>query len=385
MTRKSKMAASVLALVFLMTAAGPAAPVTPPAQPPAPTALPAPAVLKVSGQWNSNIGAVYQLQQNGNQYTWSAPSLNQSGTGTISGNAVTISGPGWTVKGTITESDQAGNATKIVGENGVTLFRTMGGSATPIGPWTKPSAPSAPKPASGGVFRVSGQWNSSIGAVYNLQQKENQYTWSAPSLNQSGTWTISGKTMTIIGPGWRVKGTITESDQAGNATKIVYENGVTLFRTMGGSTALQLKKRPSVAAKPLRVRKINVNFASAAQLQTLPGITPALSQKILGARPYNNMAGLARAGLTNAQIEALRPYIAVWSPSRKVKFYRMAPGEKINLNTASDLMLAALPGIGRGLAAAIIKNRPYAKIEDIMKVKGIKGKTYQRLKALIKV
>jgi competence protein ComEA len=48
-------------------------------------------------------------------------------------------------------------------------------------------------------------------------------------------------------------------------------------------------------------------------------------------------------------------------------------------------MLEALPGIGKARALAIIENRPYARIEDIMKVKGIKAKTFQRLRALIKV
>jgi DNA uptake protein ComE-like DNA-binding protein len=367
MTRKLKRTASLLALAFLTAAA-------------APSVLPAPAggELSISGQWNSSIGAVYNIQQNGNQYTWSAPILNQSGTGTISGKVVTISGPGWTVRGTITESDQAGNATKIVGENGVVLFRTMGASAGG-------AAPSGFPAPSGGQSSISGQWNSSIGAVYNIQQNGNQYTWSAPSLNQSGTGTISGKVVTISGPGWTVRGTITESDQAGNATKIVGENGVVLFRTMSSSAALQVQKLPSLTTNPASVSKININSATAAQLQTIPGITPLLAQKIVGTRPHRSMADLARAGLTKAQIEAVQPYIRVWSPQAKVKFYRMAPGEKINLNTASDLMLAALPGIGRGLANDIVKNRPFARIEDLMKVKGIKEKTFARLKTLIAV
>jgi hypothetical protein len=82
------------------------------------------AASDISGQWNSNIGVVYDIQQSGNNFTWSVPSLNQSGTGTVSGTSVTMSGPGWTVKGTITETDTSGRPTKIVGENGVVLFRT---------------------------------------------------------------------------------------------------------------------------------------------------------------------------------------------------------------------------------------------------------------------
>jgi len=301
MVKKLEIALGILALTFLISPAG--------------------QVLNVSGQWNSSIGAVYNIQQNGNQYTWTAPSLNQSGTGTISGNSVTMSGPGWTVKGTITESDQAGNATKIEGENGVVLFRTIGGPTAPTTAPAQQTAPSTPQAPPGQPLSISGQWNSSIGAVYNIQQSGNQYNWSAPSLNQSGTGTISGKAVTISGPGWTVKGTVTESDQAGNATKIVGENGVVLFRTMGGQVPYKLQKPPRV-----------------------------------------------------------------WSPSRtKNQYYRLAPGEKINLNTASEFMLVALPGIGKGRAAAIIKSRPYTRIEDLMKVKGIKHGTFERLKDLIKV
>jgi hypothetical protein len=107
----------------------PPAPGTEAAKAPSDKTAPLPPASKVmttdiSGQWNSNIGAVYEIQQSGNNFTWSAPSLNQSGTGTISGTSVIMSGPGWTVKGIITEADSSGRPTKIVGENGVILFRT---------------------------------------------------------------------------------------------------------------------------------------------------------------------------------------------------------------------------------------------------------------------
>ena len=192
------------------------------------------AQVSISGQWNSNIGAVYEIQQNGDQFTWSAPSLSQSGTGTISGNAITISGPGWTVKGTITKADSSGNATEITGENGVVLFRAAGAQSPVPQPQLIPPQEQIPPQAPvspGGNISVSGQWNSNIGAAYEIQQNGDQFTWSAPGLSQSGTGTISENAITINGPGWTVKGTITKADSSGNATEIVAENGVTLFRT----------------------------------------------------------------------------------------------------------------------------------------------------------
>ena len=184
----------------------------------------------IAGQWNSNIGAVYEIQQNGTQFTWSAPSLSQSGTGTISGNDVTMSGPGWTVKGSVTEADASGKPAKIVGENGVILFRETGGPAVPLKPQAQQPPALMPKAPPSGVFNIGGQWNSNIGAVYEIQQNGGQFTWSVPSLSQSGSGTISGTSVTMSGPGWTVKGSVTEADASGKATKIVGENGVILFR-----------------------------------------------------------------------------------------------------------------------------------------------------------
>ena len=45
----------------------------------------------------------------------------------------------------------------------------------------------------------------------------------------------------------------------------------------------------------------------------------------------------------------------------------------------------ALPGIGPAKAQAIIDGRPYKTTEDIMKVKGIKQRLYDKIKGFITV
>ena len=64
---------------------------------------------------------------------------------------------------------------------------------------------------------------------------------------------------------------------------------------------------------------------------------------------------------------------------------KLAPGEKVNINKASKEELDKLWGIGGVKSEAIIEGRPYEKIEDIMKVKGIKAGEFEKIKDQITV
>ena len=62
---------------------------------------------------------------------------------------------------------------------------------------------------------------------------------------------------------------------------------------------------------------------------------------------------------------------------------------RIDINTADAMQLVTIPGIGETRAAAILayreKNGPFAKVEDIMQVSGIKSALFEKMKDYITI
>jgi competence protein ComEA len=161
--------------------------------------------------------------------------------------------------------------------------------------------------------------------------------------------------------------------------------------------------------------QIDLNTASAKDLETIKGIGPATSKKIIEGRPYKSVEDLKKAGISDKMIESMKPLVTVGTASAPAKTTvetkttkmpaketapsvektktssksaapaQLAPGQKVNLNTATKEQLEALPEIGPVKAQAIIDGRPYKKAEDVMKVKGIKQGIFNKIKDSIVV
>lgn len=186
---------------------------------------------------------------------------------------------------------------------------------------------------------------------------------------------------------------------------------------------------------------VDVNSADAKTLATLPGIGPALANKIIAGRPYHSLMDLEKVkGLSQSKLDAIKDNVTLGptttanketqtkATATKEKAVRsaetgtaktptasgasasaaskdtgaqaapsptgsttgkLAPGQMININTATAAELDALPGIGPVRAQAIIDYRSqhgaFKAIEDIENVKGIKAGEFAKIKDHIKV
>ncbi len=162
--------------------------------------------------------------------------------------------------------------------------------------------------------------------------------------------------------------------------------------------AMAFLAAPAQAAKS-KAAKVDINTAAQSELEALPGIGEATARKIIAGRPYGSVDDLAKAGVPASTVSKLRSRLTVGStaktraekaPSRAekapVKAAAAPPaesratasgsskpaetrgparGEKVDVNTASQQQLEALPGIGAATAKKIIAGRPYSSVADL--------------------
>lgn len=99
-------------------------------------------------------------------------------------------------------------------------------------------------------------------------------------------------------------------------------------------------------------------------------------------------AALARAGLWGAtkpdRLVALRAERRE-EERRLQEAFGLRAGEPLDVNSATVDEMMLLPGVGPVLAERIIDGRPYAQLDELQRVPGIGGKTFDRLKDMLVV
>jgi competence protein ComEA len=164
------------------------------------------------------------------------------------------------------------------------------------------------------------------------------------------------------------------------------------------------KSTPTAAAA--KVAKVDINTASAKELQELPGVGEATAQKIIAGRPYASVDDLAKAGVSASTISKIKPLVKaskvktqsttsaakgepVSAKGKETKTHETAEtapkgGALVNVNTASAKELEELPGVGEATAQKIIKGRPYASVDDLAKA-GVSASTISKITPLVTV
>ena len=156
----------------------------------------------------------------------------------------------------------------------------------------------------------------------------------------------------------------------------------------------------SQAATPVKAEtQVNLNSATEKELTALPGIGASTAQNIIAARPFNNVEDLQKVkGIGKVKFEALKDKITVGSSGRARvatatekpsaptaqqtgrEAGKAMPIGPIDINTADQKTLEALPGIGAATARSIIAARPFKSVDDLQAVKGIGKAKFEAIK-----
>jgi DNA uptake protein ComE-like DNA-binding protein len=93
----------------------------------------------------------------------------------------------------------------------------------------------------------------------------------------------------------------------------------------------------------------------------------------------------ARPGLAERleTLDRAEPRDSAQAPPRK-RERRSRPGvELVDVNRASEIELAALPGVGPSLASRIVAARPFADVDDLRRVRGLRRSTLDRIRSSV--
>jgi competence ComEA-like helix-hairpin-helix protein len=154
---------------------------------------------------------------------------------------------------------------------------------------------------------------------------------------------------------------------------------VTLFPSDQLGDPLAHRDRAVALATPLGAgERVDVERATAPELQRLPGVGPALAKRIVADREnrgaFGGIAGLDRVpGIGPAMLQKLAPHLSFGGKGADALV--TATPAVFDPNTAGVAEWDALPGIGASRARAIVAFRdsagPFRQLDDLLAVPGI--------------
>lgn len=141
------------------------------------------------------------------------------------------------------------------------------------------------------------------------------------------------------------------------------------------------------AARPLASgERLDPNRADAVELQRLPGVGPVTARSLVRHRrrhgPFADREALLRVrGIGPRTLSRIASHLSL--PSRPP-----APAGRLDLNRATEEELRDLPGIGAGLARAIVRSRrrdgPFRSVDGLARVPGVGPIRVERIRSRVR-
>ena len=189
-----------------------------------------------------------------------------------------------------------------------------------------------------------------------------------------GTWHV-----VLMLREWTPAGYVTR-DYTNFATPVIF----------GDAPSVEVPKSPAEPQAPqVKASPLKENDAVAAVLAAVPSVSDTV-QVNQAAEPAKDAASPAPAKRKASPAKADAPKDL---PTKKKESVSQAPGpilvtpavKALSVNSATADQLAAVKGLPTKTAEAIVKNRPYRAIDDLLKVKGMGAKLLEKIRSCLKL
>jgi DNA uptake protein ComE-like DNA-binding protein len=138
-----------------------------------------------------------------------------------------------------------------------------------------------------------------------------------------------------------------------------------LASAASGAPAADKAADKTTSEKPALV---DLNTATAAELEAVPGIGAAYAKKIIDARPYASVKELSKSGIPASRLKRIEALVTVAekTPKRPASKTGTASAQ-VDINTATQAELEKVKGVSAAYAKRIIAARPYANVQELSK------------------